>query len=255
MIATQVMMNYEKENSRETAQKKCTLMQNDSIYFFDTGQIEFKGVLIPTCEVVFDTNERYKENFSEEMVKLFSSIRENLWEQRIFQDLVDLLIKVVQTMPKFNITLPQSVTINNMQTIVNDSYVQLCRLAMKAYGMDEDYYQAIELLRNLIFISDLIPSFDRLVLDYLKGITEKYNILLDAFETHIDKEVDEKAAQIFHGAYYKTWLAAKNGYPVYKKMLAIGRKSRDITKKKTLWLSMISQNKEQLDFTLYSGKK
>jgi len=250
MIAKQVMMNYEKEN---TASGKCTLALNDSIYFFDTGHIEFKGVMIPTCEVVFDKNERYKENFADEMTKLFSSIRDNLWEQRVFQDLVELLVKVAQSMPKFNVTPSQP--INGMQTIINESYVQLCRNAFKAYYVDEDYYKAVEFLRFLTDISRQISLFDKLVLDYLSGVTDKYQLLLDAFETHIDKEVDEKAAHIFHGNHYKTWLAAKNGSQVYDKMRSIGRKSKDITKKKNIWLNMLSQNKEQMEFTLYSGKK
>jgi hypothetical protein len=249
MIAKQVMMNYEKE----TAGTKCILAQKDSIYFFDTGHIEFKGVMIPTCEVVFDKNERYKEKFAEEMIKLFGSIRDNLWEMRIFQDLAELLIKVAQTMPKFSIT--PSKPINSMQTITNDSYIQLCRQSYKAYCVDEDYYKAVEFLGHLVDISEKIPSFDRLALDYLRGVAQKYNFVLSVFETHIDKEVDEKASHIFHGDYYKTWLAAKNGSQIYEKLRAIGRKSKDISKKKNLWLSMISQNKEQMEFTLYSGKK
>jgi hypothetical protein len=249
MIAKQVMMNYEKEN----AANRCVLASRDSIYFFDTGHIEFKGVMIPTCEVVFDKNERYKEKFSDEMTKLFGSIRDNLWEQRIFQDLIELLVRVVQSMPKFNIT-PQR-PLNGMQTIINESYVQLCRNAYKAYYVDEDYYAAIEFLRNLVDVSEAIPGFDRLILDYLKGVTDKYNLLLNAFETHIDKEVDEKAADIFHGDHYKTWLAAKNGAQVYEKLRTIGRKSKNISKKKNLWLNILSQIKEQMEFTLYSGKK
>jgi hypothetical protein len=252
MIAKQVMMNYEKEN-KESAAGKCILSQNDSIYFFDTGHIEFKGVMIPTCEVVFDKSERYKEKFAEDTTKLFSSIRDNLWEQRIYQDLMELLTKVAQTMPKFSVTPAHP--IQGMQTIANESYVQLCRLAMKAYCKDEDYYLGVEFLHNLIDISEQIPSFDRLILDYLKGITEKYQFLLDAFESHIDKEIDEKAAQIFHGDYYKAWIAAKNGTQIYKKLITIGRRSKDINKKKTIWLNLLSQNKEQMEFTLYSGKK
>jgi len=249
MIAKQVMMNYEKENSAN----KCTLSKNDSIYFFDTGHIEFKGVMIPTCEVVFDKNERYKEKFAEDMTRLFSSIRDNLWEQRIFQDLMELLIKVVQSMPKFAITPPQP--IQGMQTITNESYVQLCRLAYKSYYLDEDYYLAVDLLRHLIDISGQIPLFDRLILDYLEGVTEKYGFLLDIFETHIDKEVDEKAAHIFHGDHYKAWVTAKNASKVYEKLRAIGRKSKDISKKKNIWLNLLSQNKAKMEFTLYSGKK
>jgi len=249
MIAKQVMMNYEKEN----AVNKCILAANDSLYFFDTGQIEFKGVMIPTCEVVFDKNERYKEKFSKEMTKLFSSIRDNLWEVKIFQSLIELLTKVIQCMPKFSVTPRQP--FQGMQTIANESYEQLCRVAYKAYCVDEDYFKAVEYLSFLVEISELIPGFDRLVLDYFKGVTAKYQILLNAFESHIDKEVDEKAADIFHGDHYKTWLAAKNGTQVYEKLRAIGRKSKDITKKKNLWLSMLAANKEKMEFTLYSGKK
>jgi hypothetical protein len=251
MIAKQVMMNYEKEN--KDAPVKCILSQNDSIYFFDTGHIEFKGVMIPTCEVVFDKNERYKEEFAENMTKLFSSIRDNLWEQRIYQDLMELLTRVAQSMPKFSVTPPQP--IQGMKTIANESYIQLCRLAMKSYCVNEDYYLAVEFLHYLLYISENIPAFDRLVLDYLRGVTDKYQLLLDAFETHIDKEVDEKASSIFHGDHYKTWNAAKNGASIYEKLRAIGRKSKEITKKKNLWLNMLMQNKEKMEFTLYSGKK
>ena len=249
MIAKQVMMNYEKEN----VQEKCILMRKDAIYFFDTGQIEFKGVLIPTCEVIFDKDERYKEKFAEDMTKLFASIRDNLWEQRIIQDILELLIKVAQCMPKFHIT--PAAPINGMQTINNDSYVQICRMTMKAYGMDENYHTAVGYLQNLIDISEQVPKFDRLVLDYIRGITKKYKLLLDAYESHIDKEVEEKASNIFHGEQHKKWIAVKSASALYPKLLAFGRQSREITKKKNLWLSMIAQNKDKMEFTLYSGKK
>jgi hypothetical protein len=249
MIAKQVMMNYEKENTAEQS----ILTQNKAIYFFDTGHIEFKGVMIPTCEVVFDKNERYKEKFAEEITQLFSSTRDNLWEQRIYQDLIELLVKVAQSMNKFNITPPQP--IHGMQTITNESYVQICRLGYKAYSKDEDYYLAVEYLGHLLYLSEQIPLFDRLILDYLRGILDKYQLLLDAFEKHIDKEVEEKSAAIFSGDHFRTWQAAKNGSMVYEKLRTIGRKSKEITKKKNLWLSMLSQNKEKMEFTLYSGKK
>jgi len=249
MIAKQVMMNYEKENAANI----CKLAQNNALYFFDTGHIEFKGVMIPTCEVVFDKNERYKEQFAEDMTKLFSSIRENLWEQRIYQDMMELLTKVAISMPKFTIATP--VQIFGMTSIDNESYVQLCRHGLKAYCRDEDYYLAVEYLNHLVDLSEKLPAFDRLILDYLRGITEKYQLLLNAYEKHIDKEVEEKANIIFQADHYKTWLAAKNGSQIYDKLRSVGRKSKEITKKKNLWLSMLSQNKEKMEFTLYSGKK
>ncbi|MDR2144318.1 MAG: hypothetical protein LBP29_08115, partial [Treponema sp.] len=133
MIAKQVYMSFQKENVLE----KCSLVKNKAVYFLDTGLIEFKGVQIPTCEVVFKEEDRYKEKFSEELVRLFGAIRENLWEQRIFLSLIELLSRVAVEMPKFNIT-PHS-PILGMQSITNDSFKQLCRKAMVAYIHEEDY--------------------------------------------------------------------------------------------------------------------
>jgi hypothetical protein len=249
MIAKQVQMNYQKENSIV----KSGIFKNNAVYFFDTGHIEFKGVVIPTCEVIFNKEERYKEQFSEEMSRLLASIRDNLWEQRIFLDLMYLLSKAAEAMPPFSVTLSEPV--NGMQVVSNVSFKQLCKIAVKAYMQDEDYPQAVTFLHHFITIIELIPEFDRLILDYLKGITEKYTLLLDSYQSHIDREIDEKALQIFQGNYYKTWIAAKNGASIYEKLRAIGRKSNDIAKKKNLWFLLIKQRQEEMVFTLYSGKK
>jgi hypothetical protein len=249
MITKQVFMNFQKENAVE----KCTLARKNTLYFFDTGMIEFKGVQLPTCEVVFKAGERYKEKFSEELIRLFGSIRDSLWEQRIFIDLMDLLAKVAHEMPAFSVTPPQPV--NGMRTITNDSLLQLCRLALKAYMQDEDYSFAVGMLHEFISIIEMITAFDRLILDYLKGITDKYDLLLKSYQESIDKEIDEKASLIFTGNYLKTWYAAKNGAAIFEKLKGIGRKSNVITKKKNLWYSLIKQRQDEMVFTLYSGKK
>jgi hypothetical protein len=249
MIAKQVQMNFQKENT----QTKCALIRNQALYFFDTGHIEFKGVMIPTCEVVFNAEERYKERFSEEIVRLFGSIRESLWEQRIFLDLMELLAKTAQSMPKFSAVL--SVPINGMQTITNESFVNLVKTAMKAYMHDEDYSTAVAILHHFITIIELIPSFDRLILDYLKGITDKYTLLLDLYNETIDRQIEENAASIFQGNYYQAWTAAKKGASIYEKLRDMGRKSNNIAKKKQLWYGLIKQKQNEMVFILYSGKK
>jgi len=249
MIAKQVYMNYMKENEKE----RTSLFKNKTIYFLDTGQIEFKGVQIPSCEVVFKAEDKYKENFSEEMVQLFSSIKENLWEQRIFQDLMTLLAKTAQVMPKFTVTPPKP--INGMQTITNESFIQLCRTALKAYVHDEDYSTAVDLLKTFISIIEEIPHFERLILDYLRGITEKYEMLLNFYLTTIDREIESRAPQIFQGSYLKAWYAAKNAVTVYEKLKAMGRRSNEVPKKKALWFNLIKQKADQMEFVLHSGKK
>ncbi|MCL2374369.1 MAG: hypothetical protein FWC65_03905, partial [Treponema sp.] len=249
MIAKQVYMNYIKENEKD----KSTLSRNNVISFLDTGQIEFKGVQIPSCEVIFKEEDKYKLKLSDEMTQLFNSTKENLWEQKIFQDLMSLLSKTAYEMHRFTVTPPAP--INGMQTITNDSFVQLCRTASRAYVHDEDYSTAVNMLKTMISLIGQIPHFDRLILDYLKGITDKYDLLLQSYLETIDKEIDSRAQQIFQNNYLKAWYAAKNAVTVYEKLKAMGRRSSEIPKKKVMWYNLIKNKSSQLDFVLHSGKK
>jgi hypothetical protein len=248
MVAKQVQMSFLKENQIE----KCALFKHNAVYFLDTGLVYFKGVRIPTCEAVFQNDERYKEQYSEELAKLFTSLRESLWEQRIYADLMALIAKAASVMKPFSAVLSQP--INAMQTITNDSLKQLCRIGLKAYT-DEDYGGAVQMLRNLIVIIDLIPNFDRLILDYLKGVTEKYELLLGCYHETMDREIDERASQIFQSSHLKAFQASKNAVVIYEKLKTMARNSPMITQKKALWFKLLQQNKEQMEFTLYSGKK
>jgi hypothetical protein len=249
MVAKQVYMNYMKENEKEP----CLLFKTNTVYFLDTGQIEFKGVQIPSCEAVFKAEDKYKAQFSDEMVQLFGSIKENLWEQRIYQDMMSLIGKASHVMPKFSITPPAP--INGMQTITNESFQQLCRIGLKAYNHDEDYSVAVNTLKTFIDLIEDIPKFERLILDYLKGVTEKYDMLLESYLETIDREIESRAPQIFHGNYLKAWQAAKNAVTVYEKLKAMGRQSNEVPKKKALWFNLIKQKAEQMEFVLHSGKK
>ena len=249
MIAKQVHMNYIKENEKEQSH----IFRKNIIYFLDTGQIEFKGVQIPSCEVIFMEENKFKERLSAEMIQLFNAIQGNVWEQRIFQDMLNLIAKTAQVMPDFNIKL--QAPINGMQIITNESIIHLCRSALRAYVQDEDYVTAIGVLKTFIAIFNEMPAFDRLILDYLKGVTAKYDMLLESYLEAIDKEIDKRAELIFQGSHYKAWLAAKNAVTVFEKLKAMGRRSNELTKKKILWYSLIKQNAAQMEFVLHSGKK
>jgi hypothetical protein len=249
MVTKQVFLNY----TRENALKESALFQQKKVYFFDAGMIEFKGVMLPSCEAIFNDEDRYKEKFSEEMGRLYSSTRESHWEQRIYQDAMDLVSKSAQVMPPFRVTPPKPV--HGMVSLTNDSLMRLCLAGKKAYLYDEDYSFAISLLHRLIDIIQMIPQYDRLILDYIQGIADKYDLLLKNYEDSIDQEIDEKAGSIFNGDQYKAYFAAKKGMALFEKLRRLGRKSPLLTKKKTLWFNLIKQYQDRLEFTLYSGKK
>jgi hypothetical protein len=214
--------------------------------------IEFKGVQLPTCEVVFKSEERHKEQFSEEMNKLFVSTRDGLWEQRVYMDLMELLGKTAAVMPPFTVNLRYP--INGMATVNNDTITDLCKKGADAYAKEE-YPLAVLALKQFTLLLDQIPGYDRLVLDYVKGITDKYDTLLKMYEAAINREVEEKAQNIFTGNNLKTYYAAKNAVSVYDELRSRGRKSSALTPKRTRWINLIRQNKDELEFALYSGKK
>ena len=249
MIARQVQMNFEKENII----KRCSLARNNNVYFFNTGHIEFKGVTIPSCEVVFNPKDFYKEKYSEEMNSLMDATRENLWTQRIFTDLVHLISKAAKGMPPFAIEL--SSPIGGRQTINNESLMNSCERAKLAYIDDEDFADAVRTLKTIIDIIEMVPSFDRFILDYLKGIYVKYAKLVDLYEAVIDKQVDSEAEIIFSGDKYSAWVAAKKGALVFDKLREMGRKHPVIKNKKAIWFNIIKQKENEMAFTLHSGKK
>jgi len=249
MAARQVQMNFDKEN----AQFKCTLAENNAIYFFDTGHIEFKGVIIPTCEIVFTESERYKEKLESEMNRLMDSIDQNLWEQRIFADILAVIVRASSVMPKFSVT-PQE-QIDNIHTLTNESLEHLCKKAMAAYLREEDYNLAVTLLHNLVSILEMIPSFDRLILDYLKGVSAKYTMLLKLYNDNISRQIEEKASGIFLNNYATAWAAAKKGVSIHEKLCVMGKNSELVAKKKNLWCFLIKQNQKELEFSMYAGKK
>jgi len=113
----------------------------------------------------------------------------------------------------------------------------------------------VNMLKTFISLIEQIPSFERLILDYLRGITEKYDMLLQIYLETIDKEIENRAQNIFQGNYLKAWQAAKNAVTVYDKLKAIGRRSPEVPKKKVLWYNLIKQNSDAMEFVLHSGKK
>jgi hypothetical protein len=42
---------------------------------------------------------------------------------------------------------------------------------------------------------------------------------------------------------------------IHHKLLVLGRRSKDLAKKKNLWFNLIKLRQDELAFTLYSGKK
>jgi hypothetical protein len=248
MITKHVYLNFVKENSM----KKSELARSESIYFFNAGPIEFKGVSLPSYEVIFENGEKYKAKFVEALEKLYGSIRESLWEQRVFVDMMEVINAVCRAMPPFEISGLN--VVGNSLSLNNDGITRLCSQALKAYLREEDYAAAVAKLREIIANLEQVPGFDRLVLDYARGVADKYGVILNEFEEAIDKEVNQKIDLIFHEKHKRAYFAAKKNAEMYENLRLYARKSNALNRKKVLWYDLIKQKQDEMRFTLYSGK-
>jgi hypothetical protein len=247
MITRQVAIKFDKEN---------TSFPNPihkHVFFFDTGSIEFKGVLLPTCEVLFNPKDRYKKSYEEEQKKLFDSIRNNLWENRIYVDMMNMLSKISTLIPPFTLNL--KTPLHGFESVTNDTLDQLCRLGVRTYVQNENYTFSVGLLHDLITLIEKIPFIDKMVLDYLEGITERYTMVLDGYHKIVEERIQQQAEHIFPGENYKRFLTAKNNAGIYDKYLLTARKNHTEIMRRPIWNEIIRKYDADLKFTLYSGKK
>ncbi|GHU30401.1 hypothetical protein FACS1894172_03620 [Spirochaetia bacterium] len=249
MITRQVYLNM----LTESKNNQRPMFKDNVIHVFDTGLIEFKGTLVPTCEILFKTEDRYKEKYEEEFTRLYNSVRISNWEQKIFVHLMELLCKVLIVMPGFSIPLEPPIA--GLTVVTNTSFRKLCEQANYQYQYKEDYIQAIELLKNFVVLIKNIPVFDRLVFDYAKGIANRYSTILDRYYDVLNKQIDANLSNVFDQQQLKTYEAVKKANLIYQELRSTALSSAVLGSRKSFWYNLIDQNRENLSLTIYSGKK
>ena len=84
MAAQSVYNSYLKENKVV----KSNLYAKNLILFFNSGPVSFKGVKLYSYEIIFKKEEKYREKYVKLMEVLYDSLKQHLWKQKIFLDLM-----------------------------------------------------------------------------------------------------------------------------------------------------------------------
>ncbi len=242
MVSQTVYTNFLKENKVV----KSDLYANKLLYFFNNGPVSFKGLKISSYEIIFKKPERYREKYAGNMEALYDSLKQKLWNHKVFQDLVTVIIQACNYMPHFS---------SESLDLSNTSLIQSCEKALYLYDKEEDYISAVSLLGRMKEQIEHIEQFDRLILDYVSEIHGKYRELIDAFERKLEKEIEKKIDIIFNPQYKRAFYNSKKSIETHKKLIDYARKSDALKKKKIIWYSLIEEKKDELDLEIYSGKK
>jgi class 3 adenylate cyclase len=226
--------------------------QKGALAFLDHGTVAFKGVSVATYEVLFRKKDRYRAKYDEQLTILYDSVKKGRWKERIFGDLIALLIRVYEVMPAFSVKASLN---GKSMDVTNTELIELCKQARELYESRDDYRSAVRLLRDLRSLSGCVETLDRLVLDYLDRVGQTYDRLVEEFEGRLDVEIQARLETIFKPELRAAYLSAKRGPETLEKLRTVAYRSNALRNRKAVWYKLIEDAGETLNVEVYSGKK
>ena len=248
IVTKNLQFNFLKENSKT----KSEIFEKNIISFYDNGMISFKGTEIPIVEAIFNPNEKYKEAFFNEMEELVKSIKGNLWKQRLFTSILDLISKAISSMPKFQINKRVNEYISAYD---NKTICDLCNNANGAYVVKENYKEAIYTFALIIKLLKTIPDFDPMVLEYAQSICNGYEKVLPIYDTVIKKEIEMNLTEIFPANHIPIFQNVQKANETYNKLMKYALDSNALKRRKSIWYGILEKELNNLVINMYSGKK
>jgi len=251
MAVQSVYNSYLKENKVI----KSDLYAKNLIFFFNNGPVSFKGVKLYSYEIIFTKEERYREKFVKLMEVLYDSLKQQLWKQKIFLDLITAVSEAVSRMPAFSVEITNTIDPGQTDKLTKVFLLQLCSKASQLYDKEDDYPSAISLLGQIQRLLEQVPGFDMLLYSYVAEVNAKYSELMKAFDQKLEREIEEKIDSIFNEQYKSAYLNSKKATITYEKLRSYAKKSKALGKKKFIWYNLIEENRDMLELEIYSGKK
>jgi hypothetical protein len=138
--------------------------------------------------------------------------------------------------------------------ITNGNLAAVAEEARQHYS-SEDYPQAVGSLSRIAEMVEQIPEFDRLILRYLKEISQRFELLAREFQNRLESEILTKLDVIFEPRYKTVYEKAREYIGTYEKLKSFAMTSKALGNKKSTWYSLIEDKKEQLKLQFYSGKR
>lgn len=239
---------------KESGHFKSPIFEEGAVSYFDSTQVELKGVQVPCCEVLFKNSDKYKSELAEEVAKLEEAMRTGQWEHNVFAALINVIVKAITSMDKFAINLPMPKDAPP-QILTNDIIERRCIVALNSFLHKQNYFRAVEVLNDVVKKISVVPGFDTLVLNYARGISERYETVIKPFGVVMEKLVEEKKHELFEEKDISIYETLKKNSQLYQKFYLQARDSPKLKQRRAYWNLIIKNNKETIMLPLYSGRK
>lgn len=242
-----VKQKFDKENTHS----KSALFSSGMLFFLDCGTLEFKGINISTCEIIYHPRDEYKKRLAKPIEEVLTNIKNGGWQYRVFNSVINLIHFTAQIMPPFEVEIT---TVTGLDLITPQSIRILCDRSMQFFA-EEDYINAVNYLERLTERIKQVPNFERLVIDLAENILHAYQELLTEYEALLDEQVNKHIDNIFNEKYKAAYHNGKRSIETFKKLQQLARKNPLIDMKKTIWYNLINRKKSSMDIVIHSGKK
>ncbi|MCX8028999.1 MAG: hypothetical protein N2712_03280 [Brevinematales bacterium] len=228
-----------------------------TIKFLFNGEIEFKGGKLKVYEIYYRENENYKDYISQHVKKLTEAISRNEWQTNVISILADLGILVSDNMSKFS----KSVEIyydGEMRIFeVDNQFLSNTFMKIKyALSNSRDYKFVVEKMSLLVELLDRIDEFDQIVKDYLKVIYREFRKIFHEYEKLLLFHVKHTPLDFIDSSDFDIMNKFDSYKAAYSSVLdKIHSAPKSIQKRAIIMTRALNNVKNQIDFSIYSGKK
>jgi hypothetical protein len=236
---------------KESKVVRSELVVRKLVNFFNIGQVSFKGTKGVCYEVLFGERDKYRLRYAASLASLIESVRQELWKGRIVADLLEVIAQAAGATPPFTAVVRAGGT---DRSLTNSDIIALCAKARELNNL-EDYPEAVKVLGQIREAVTQVREFDKLVARYVVAIHQKLEKLSAELEQRIAASIEDKLDVIFSPQYKDAFINAQKCVGTNEKLRGYALKSKVLGNKKSIWYSLIEDNKEALRLEIYSGKR
>lgn len=163
------------------------------VEYFNAGTVEFKGTTLPVYDMVFLPKERYRLAYRDTMEGLYDSLAKGSWKTKIFDDALAIITRIVSSLPDLSF----GEKAENGKTEAEKGSIMGRLKAASDFFIREEFEKAIRGLDSIVKELAMVRCMDELVLQYLVGIVENYEMILGRYLEDLDKEILEHLDAVY----------------------------------------------------------
>ncbi len=232
---------------REASERKETLLSENYLDFLNAGYVSFKGVGVTINEIIIDKKERFRMSYQKELLELIDSLKKNLWNEKIFMNLLNLVITASEKSPPFVVSLNEEYPLNN------SDFSMIAKKALSLFH-EKLFVEAVEQLEILyLHMKDRsLPDYFTSV--YTENILNAYRKIITGYSINFEKLIDGENRRNMSPEERDRFNTLKTQAAVYEKLKNKLYNKISKQKRKIIWTSTVNLEKADLVFQIYFGK-